>query len=175
MSDSNLSGVEAPPPSSPLVSAPLPSRSRTEEGPGAATPGTPARIEAKNVDFYYGRNQALSEVTMRIVERAVTALIGPSGCGKSTFLRCLNRMNDIISDTRVEGKILLDGEDIYAPGTDVVALRRRVGMVFQKSNPFPKSIFDNVAYGLRINGSPRATELADRVEVALRGPPSGTR
>jgi phosphate transport system ATP-binding protein len=124
-------------------------------------------MEAGHVDFWYGRNQALFDISLRIPERSVTALIGPSGCGKSTFIRCLNRMNDIIPDTRVEGKLLLDGMDIYRAGIDVVDLRRRVGMVFQKSNPFPKSIFDNVAYGLRINGSFGTSELAGRVESAL--------
>ncbi|HEY6050642.1 MAG TPA: phosphate ABC transporter ATP-binding protein PstB [Thermoanaerobaculia bacterium] len=126
-------------------------------------------METKKLDFYYGPKQALFEISLRIPEKSVTAFIGPSGCGKSTFLRCLNRMNDIIPDTRVEGEVLLDGEDIYRGGTDVVNLRRRVGMVFQKSNPFPKSIFDNVAYGLRINRIGRASELPERVEKALRG------
>jgi phosphate transport system ATP-binding protein len=106
---------------------------------------------------------------MHIRANMVTAFIGPSGCGKSTFLRTLNRMNDIIPATRVEGEVLIDGEDIYAPGTDVVALRRRVGMVFQKSNPFPKSIFENVAYGLRINNLARSRrDLGERVERSLK-------
>ncbi|MGH9365563.1 MAG: phosphate ABC transporter ATP-binding protein PstB, partial [Thermoanaerobaculia bacterium] len=112
--------------------------------------------------------QALHRISLAIPEKSVTALIGPSGCGKSTFIRCLNRMNDIIPDTRVEGEVLLDGGDICMAGTDVVDLRRRVGMVFQKSNPFPKSIFDNVAYGLKINGLCRRLELPERVEKALR-------
>ena len=99
----------------------------------------------------------------------MTALIGPSGCGKSTLLRTLNRMNDIVAGARVEGDVLLDGQSIYAPGTDVVAVRRRVGMVFQKSNPFPKSVFENVAYGLRINGVRDRREIAERVEESLRG------
>jgi phosphate transport system ATP-binding protein len=144
--------------------------------PAPAEPGsarelsfaTPVRMEAALLNFWYGRNQALHDISIRIPERSVTAFIGPSGCGKSTFLRCLNRMNDIIPETRVEGKVLLDDRNLYEPGVDVVDLRRRVGMVFQKSNPFPKSIFDNVAYGLRINGSPGASELADRVEQALQ-------
>jgi phosphate transport system ATP-binding protein len=127
------------------------------------------RMETKKLDFFYGPKQALYEISLRIPEKSVTAFIGPSGCGKSTYLRCLNRMNDIIPDTRVEGEVLLDGENIYRGGTDVVHLRRRVGMVFQKSNPFPKSIFDNVAYGLRINRIGRASELPERVERALRG------
>ncbi len=129
---------------------------------------TPVRMEARKLDFWYGPTQALHDISVEIPSRSVTAFIGPSGCGKSTFLRCLNRMNDIIADTRVEGTVLLDGADIYEAGVDVVDLRRRVGMVFQKSNPFPKSIFDNVAYGLRINGTARASELAERVEQTLQ-------
>ncbi len=124
-------------------------------------------IDARNVDFYYGKHQALHDVSLHFPSRRVTALIGPSGCGKSTFLRCLNRMNDLIPGARVTGCIELDGKDINAPGTDVVALRRRVGMVFQKPNPFPKSIFENVAYGLRVNGLKNETEVSDRVEAAL--------
>ncbi len=120
------------------------------------------------MNFFYGSQQALFDVSLDIEERVVTAFIGPSGCGKSTFIRTLNRMNDIIPGTRVEGQVLIDGQDIYAPGTDVVELRRRVGMVFQKSNPFPRSIFDNVAYGLRINRlTNSSSELANRVEQAL--------
>ncbi len=126
------------------------------------------RIEARHLDFFYGSSQALHDISLTIREKAVTAFIGPSGCGKSTFLRCLNRMNDIIPDTRVDGQVLLDGKDIYRSDQDIVDLRRRVGMVFQKSNPFPKSTFDNVAYGLRINGSFRKQELAERVESALQ-------
>ncbi len=131
--------------------------------------GPQPRMETRNLDFFYGKNQALHGISLQIPEKSVTALIGPSGCGKSTYLRCLNRMNDIIPETRVEGEVMLDGEDIYGPGTDVVGLRRRVGMVFQKSNPFPKSIFDNVAYGLRINGIGRRSEMPERVEKALKG------
>jgi len=126
------------------------------------------RMETRGLNFYYGSAQALHEVTLPIERNAVTALIGPSGCGKSTFLRCLNRMNDIIPKIRVEGSVLLDGIDIYSGGVDVVDLRRRVGMVFQKSNPFPKSIFDNVAYGLRINRIVKRSKIAERVERALR-------
>jgi len=130
-----------------------------------------SKIEVEDLDFYYGPLRALRSVSMAIANRQITALIGPSGCGKSTFLRCLNRMNDTIPGTRVEGRVALDGEDIYAPSADVVELRRRVGMVFQRPNPFPQSIFDNVAFGPRVlamsaNGR---TELADRVELALRG------
>ncbi len=131
-------------------------------------PGVKIRMETRRLSFFYGSNQALHEVSVAIPEKSVTAFIGPSGCGKSTYLRCLNRMNDIIPDTHVEGEVLLDGRDIYGPGVDVVDLRRRVGMVFQKSNPFPKSVFENVAYGLKINGLCRRAELPERVEKALR-------
>ena len=129
----------------------------------------PTKISVRHLDFYYGSHQALFDVSLEIKERVVTAFIGPSGCGKSTFIRTLNRMNDVIAGTRVSGQVMIDDHDIYASGTDVVDLRRKVGMVFQKSNPFPKSIFDNVAYGLRINrmtGS--SSELAGRVEQALK-------
>lgn len=126
------------------------------------------KISVEDLSFYYGQVKALSGITIRIPSHRVTALIGPSGCGKSTFLRCLNRMNDIIPGTRLEGKILLDGEDIYASGVDVVQLRCRVGMVFQKSNPFPKSIFDNIAYGLRINGWRDRDEIEERVVQSLK-------
>lgn len=127
------------------------------------------KIHVSNLDFFYGAAQALYDITLEIPERQVVAFIGPSGCGKSTFLRTLNRMNDTIPSASVKGSVLIDGQDIYAPGTDVVALRRKVGMVFQKSNPFPKSIFENVAYGIRINRihSDKA-DLHDRVEKALR-------
>jgi phosphate transport system ATP-binding protein len=126
------------------------------------------KIAVEGLNFYYGRAQALHDITLSIPEQMVMAFIGPSGCGKTTFLRTLNRMNDVIPGTRVEGKVLIDNQDVYAPGADVVELRRKVGMVFQKSNPFPKSIFDNVAYGLRINRlTSSKSELADRVEEAL--------
>jgi phosphate transport system ATP-binding protein len=128
-----------------------------------------ARIQARNLDFYYGPVRALKNVTIDCHSRQVTAIIGPSGCGKSTFIRTLNRMNDVIPGTRVEGTILLDGHDINAPDVDVVELRRRVGMVFQKPNPFPKSIFDNIAYGLRINGLKDKRKLEQVVEQSLRG------
>lgn len=126
-------------------------------------------ISVSDLNFFYGKSQALFDIDIDIKERVVTAFIGPSGCGKSTFLRTLNRMNDVIPGTRVEGKVLIDGLDIYGSGTDVVDLRRRVGMVFQKSNPFPKSIFDNVAYGLKINRMTSSkSELQGRVEDALQ-------
>jgi phosphate transport system ATP-binding protein len=126
------------------------------------------KISVQNLDFYYGTTKALKQVNLDIPGNQIMALIGPSGCGKTTFLRCLNRMNDIVEGARAEGKILLDGMDIYAPEVDVVQVRRRVGMVFQKSNPFPKSIFDNVAYGLRIGGDYPRFEIAGRVERSLR-------
>jgi phosphate transport system ATP-binding protein len=129
----------------------------------------PCKIESDKLNFYYGDKRALQEISIRIQPHVVTAFIGPSGCGKSTFLRTLNRMNDIIVGTRVEGRILIDNVDIYTSGMDVVQLRRRVGMVFQKSNPFPKSIFENIAYGLRINGmAGNKSELAGRVEESLK-------
>jgi phosphate transport system ATP-binding protein len=137
-------------------------------GPQAAA-DRPVKVAAEGLNFSYGTTRALEDISIRIHSNVVTAFIGPSGCGKSTFLRTLNRMNDIIPGTRVEGKVLIDGADIYGPGIDVVALRRRVGMVFQKSNPFPKSVFDNVAYGLRINGMAGSrSELAEQVEESLR-------
>jgi phosphate transport system ATP-binding protein len=138
-------------------------------GPHPGEPDRPIKIDVDHLDFYYGSKRALDGISIRIQTNLVTAFIGPSGCGKSTFLRTLNRMNDIIPGTRVEGTVLVDGESIYAPDLDVVALRRRVGMVFQKSNPFPKSIFENVAYGLRINDMARSkAELSERVEESLR-------
>ncbi len=126
------------------------------------------KMSTENLSFYYGDILALKSVDLLIRENYITALIGPSGCGKSTFLRTLNRMNDIIPDTRVEGKVLLDGVDIYRENIDLSELRRRVGMVFQKSNPFPKSIFENVAYGLRISGLRDKTILEEKVEKALK-------
>jgi phosphate transport system ATP-binding protein len=129
----------------------------------------PAKVVAKDVNVYYGQKHALKHVTIDIPERSVTAFIGPSGCGKSTFLRCLNRMNDTISIARVTGKIAIDGLDIYDPSLDVVQLRARVGMVFQKPNPFPKSIYENVAYGPRIHGiASSKAELDDIVASSLR-------
>ncbi len=126
------------------------------------------KISVANLSFFYGKVQALHDITIDIPENQVVAFIGPSGCGKSTFIRTLNRMNDTIANTRVEGQVLIDGDDINSSKTDVVALRRKVGMVFQKSNPFPKSIFDNVAYGIQINRlHSNRSDLNDRVEKAL--------
>jgi phosphate transport system ATP-binding protein len=127
------------------------------------------KIKVEGLNFYYGEKVALSNISMTILEQRITALIGPSGCGKSTFLRCLNRMNDTIRSTRVEGQILLDGQDIYARGLNVVDLRRRVGMVFQRPNPFPQSIFDNVAFGPRVLGVDREKNLHAVVEQSLKG------
>ncbi len=127
------------------------------------------KLTAKNVNVHYGAKHALNNVSIDIADRAVTAFIGPSGCGKSTFLRCLNRMNDLIPGCKVTGEILLDGQDIHDKSLDVVLLRARVGMVFQKPNPFPKSIYDNVAYGPRIHGLTRSkAELDEIVEKSLR-------
>jgi phosphate transport system ATP-binding protein len=126
------------------------------------------KIIAKNFNFYYGNIRALNNINIEIPENKVTGIIGPSGCGKSTFLRSLNRMNDVIMGARMEGNILVDGKNIYDNDIDVVGVRRKVGMVFQKSNPFPKSIFDNVAYGLRINGARDKYYINERVEKSLR-------
>lgn len=125
------------------------------------------KIKIKNLNFYYGDFKALHDISMDIYENQVTAFIGPSGCGKSTLLRCLNRMNDLISISRVEGQILLDDKDINDPNLDVVTLRHNVGMVFQKPNPFPKSIFENVAYGLRVNGIKDKAYIENQVEKSL--------
>ncbi len=126
------------------------------------------KMTSKNLDFYYGNFQALHDVSLEFKKQQVTALIGPSGCGKSTYLRCLNRMNDLIPIARVEGKIMLEDEDIYDPSLDVVMLRRRVGMVFQKPNPFPKSVYENVAYGLRVNGIRDKRLIEQRVTESIQ-------
>ena len=125
-------------------------------------------MSTKSLDFYYGDFHALHDISLDFMAHEVTALIGPSGCGKSTLLRCLNRMNDLIPYSRANGEILLDGQDIYDPNVDVVTLRLRVGMVFQKPNPFPKTIFENVAYGLRVNGLKDKGQITERVERTLR-------
>jgi len=151
--------VEPPPPSPPQ------SGSKVSGGTDASL--TP-KIETREMSFFYGTKQALYDINLRIQSRSVTALIGPSGCGKSTYLRSLNRMNDIIEGTRVTGSVLLDGEDIYTRDVDVVSLRKRVGMVFQKSTPFPKSIFDNIAFGPRIAGLTKKSELQSIVERCLK-------
>ena len=146
------------------------------DAPSTPALDAPTKIAVRELSMYYGDTQALTDVTLEIPDRRVTALIGPSGCGKSTFLRCLNRMNDHIRGTRIEGSITMDGEDLYGEDVDPVVLRRRVGMVFQKSNPFPKSIFENVAYRA---AHPRAARRpggeGDRASAASSRPPSGTR
>jgi phosphate transport system ATP-binding protein len=147
----------------PTLRVPVTSRKSDASAPAAD------KIVVRDLNFFYGAKRALEHISVTIPAHLVTAFIGPSGCGKSTFLRTLNRMNDIIPGTRIEGEVLIDGRDIFAPGTDVVALRRRVGMVFQKSNPFPKSIFENVAYGIRLNGlAKNRAEIQGLVEESLR-------
>jgi phosphate transport system ATP-binding protein len=134
-----------------------------------ATPSMKVKITARDLNFFYGTFQALKGITVDIPENHVTAFIGPSGCGKSTFLRCLNRMNDLIDGTSLEGEILLDGNDLYGAETDPVELRKEVGMVFQKPNPFPMSIYDNITYGPKIHGVRKRDELDHIVETSLRG------
>jgi len=126
-------------------------------------------IQIQNLNLFYGEKQALHGINMEIPKKQVTAYIGPSGCGKSTLLRCINRMNDLVDSARIEGKVIIEGNDIYRPGVDVAELRRHVGMVFQKPNPFPKSIYENVAYGLRIQGINDRRILDEAVEKSLRG------
>ena len=128
-----------------------------------------SKITVENLNLHYGENHALKNVNMEIKENAITAFIGPSGCGKSTFLRCLNRMNDLVDDCRVEGKVILDGEDIYDKRVDTTLLRKKVGMVFQQPNPFPMSIYDNIAYGPRLHGIKNKKELDEIVERSLQG------
>ena len=137
----------------------------------AKSPGTTAKankIHVQDLSLHYGQKQALNDVVLDIPEREITALIGPSGCGKSTFLRSLNRLNDLIGSVQISGRVFIDGDNIYERGYDVVALRKKVGMVFQKPNPFPKTIYDNVAYGPRIHGVRRRSELDDTVEQSLK-------
>ena len=126
-------------------------------------------ITVKNLCLYYGEHQALKNISLDMYKNKVVAFIGPSGCGKSTFLRTLNRMNDLIEGVRITGEVIIEGQDIYAPGTDVVDLRKRVGMVFQRPNPFPMSIYDNIAYGPRIHGQKQKAVLDELVEKSLRG------
>lgn len=126
------------------------------------------KIKVKNLNLFYGKLKALNNISLNIKEKKVTALIGPSGCGKSTFLRCLNRMNDLIENVKIEGDVIVDGKNIYKDRIDVVELRKKVGMIFQKSNPFPMSIYDNVAYGPRINGIRNKSELDEIVEKSLK-------
>lgn len=126
-------------------------------------------LQAQDLHLYYGEHEALKGINMEIQKNEITALIGPSGCGKSTFLKTMNRMNDLIPNVRITGNVTLQGQDIFSPSVDVTNLRRQVGMVFQKANPFPMSIFDNIAYGPRLHGNPSKAELAETVENALRG------
>ena len=146
--------------------APEPGRGGLATGADAAAVAGETVIEARDLEVFYGEDQALQDVNIEIPGTQVTAIIGPSGCGKSTFLRCINRMNDLVESARVEGELLFEGKNVYDSDVDPVALRRRIGMVFQAPNPFPKSIYDNVAYGLRIQG--RTDDLDERVEQALR-------
>ena len=171
--------VPTPFPSSPQVSSSPRLRANTSEpspikpsfSPAAPTPKetVPSKMSVKGLNLYYGSKQALKGISTEVTERSITALIGPSGCGKSTFLRCLNRMNDLIDNCRVSGEVLLDGEQVYARGVDVVQLRQRVGMVFQKPNPFPLSIWDNIAYGPRLRGVRNRHALDEIVETSLHG------
>lgn len=159
--------INTPPPPTPVRLSATVSQQETAHCSLHEMEQLPQKVSARNVDFFYGTNQALHDITLDMPEHCVTALIGPSGCGKSTFLRCLNRMNDMIEGTILRGEVLLDGEDIYLRGTDVVELRKRVGMVFQKSNPFPKSIYENVAYGPRVAGVRGRAVLDEIVERSL--------
>ena len=138
-------------------------QSKPADGAGAPL------ITSERVNLFYGPAQALKDITLTIGERRVTAFIGPSGCGKSTFLRCFNRMNDLIDSVRITGSIKVGGQDIHSPDVDVIELRKRIGMVFQKSNPFPKSIYDNIAYGLKLHGMKAKSDLDTAVEQSLRG------
>jgi phosphate transport system ATP-binding protein len=150
------------------LTPPVPQVGKSHSRASAENRETPVKIHVDHLNFYYGPTKVLHDISVGLQSNQVSAFIGPSGCGKSTFLRTLNRMNDIIPATRVEGEVLIDGQNIYDGATDAVDLRRRVGMVFQKSNPFPKSIFENVAYGIRINGMARdRADLARRVEESL--------
>ncbi len=126
------------------------------------------KIDIQHLNLWFGTNYVLKDISITIPARAVTAIMGPSGCGKSTLLRCINRMNDLIAETKTTGRIIIDGQDIYSPQTDVIELRKRVGMVFQKPNPFPKSIFENVAFGIRVHRLTKGADLNLRVEMALK-------
>src|SRR3989449_845291 len=148
-------------------SAPSVASVQISDAAAAVDTNADTKIDVRHLDFYYGAKQALYDVSLPIRERQVTALIGPSGCGKSTFLRTLNRMNDLIPNTRTEGEAIFEGENIYSKSTDVVLLRQRIGMVFQRPNPFPKSIFENVAYGVRAQGKSKKP-IEETVEQSLR-------
>ena len=173
----NPTEMSETPPSGAPVLVPSPASTRIGGASAAAVAAAratvdesvSAKMETRDLNLFYGTKQALKNVTTRLESNRITALIGPSGCGKSTFLRCLNRMNDLIDNVRIEGEVTLDGDNLYARGVDVVGLRQRVGMVFQKPNPFPMSIFDNVAYGPRLRGTKNKKQLAEIVERSLRG------
>jgi phosphate transport system ATP-binding protein len=154
------------PPTPATARLPLPPVTSKEPSAG---PAGPICVRVDQLNLFYSAKQALYDVSLDIPERQVTAFIGPSGCGKSTLLRCLNRMNDLVDGVRTTGSVLLQGQNIFSPAIDVIELRKRVGMVFQKSNPFPKSIYENVAYGLRVAGVTAKTELDEAVEKSLRG------
>jgi phosphate transport system ATP-binding protein len=161
-------------PSPPLTQQPPQSQERNMQDHHHQLPDKASNIQAikltlNHVNFFYGNHQTLSNINIEIVKNGVTSFIGPSGCGKSTLLRCLNRLNDLIEGARLEGTMLLDGMDIYGPDVDITDLRKRVGMVFQKSNPFPKSIYENVAYGPRIHGTQNRSQLDQIVEEGLKG------
>ncbi len=158
-----MTGTLNPPSAKPLVIKTAPSLS------DADLASAPELISAKDLSLFYGPSQALKRISIGIRERLVTAFIGPSGCGKSTFLRCFNRMNDLIDHVRIEGKIEIGGHDIYSSKVDVIELRKRVGMVFQRSNPFPKSIYENIAYALRLHGVRDRSQLDEVVQRSLRG------
>ena len=152
------------------MSSPVPTTTRRMNNPDLASqPGPEPVIEVDRMSLWYGRTKALKEISLRIPERLVTAFIGPSGCGKSTLLRCFNRMNDLIDHVKIEGGCHIGGVNIYSSEVDVIELRKRVGMVFQKSNPFPKSIYENVAYGVRLHGTRDRSEIDSIVEQSLRG------
>ncbi|HET8906016.1 MAG TPA: phosphate ABC transporter ATP-binding protein PstB [Ktedonobacterales bacterium] len=152
-----------------IIESPNPNATSTDDSSVISQITGEVKIHISDLNVYYGQTHALKNISMDIPELQVTALMGPSGCGKSTFIRALNRMHDLTPTARVMGTILLDGEDIYAQGTDVVHLRQRVGMVFQRPNPFPKSIFENVAYGLQVQGGHKSSEVKEMVERSLRG------
>ena len=154
----------APPEPRPSTRAPVPPAPRA----GGARPGSTPRLETRDFSLYYGRQQAIKSITLEVADRTITAIIGPSGCGKSTLLRAFNRMNDLIPGVRTEGLVRVSQLDVLSPATDVVELRRRVGMVFQRPNPFPKSIFENVVFGLRVLGLRSRSELEARAEESLR-------
>ncbi len=150
-----------------MTEAPL-RKIKTNDPSGQDRPANSTLIETQNLSLFYGKSQALRNISFGISERIVTAFIGPSGCGKSTLLRCLNRMNDLIDNVRIEGTVLIGGENIYSKDVDVIELRKRVGMVFQRSNPFPKSIYENISYGLRLHGTKNKSDLDGIVEKSLR-------